>query len=187
MSLSLMYYDIVSYVVILCFFMCIFTIFYLFSLGLMVGDIVLNKEYNSLEFNWTFLPSILIGILCYFNLSFVYFDSELDTQDLVKVMGRQWYWSYEDSFKGVYDSYYTDSLVNSVDNPLVLNYNKSARILISSSDVLHSFSVPALGLKMDAVPGRVNHLTYLPDRLGSFVGYCSELCGVGHSFMPNHY
>nr|ADP24236.1 cytochrome c oxidase subunit II [Gyrodactylus major]QCX36156.1 cytochrome c oxidase subunit II [Gyrodactylus major]QCX36157.1 cytochrome c oxidase subunit II [Gyrodactylus major] len=187
MSLSLIYYDIVSYVIMLCFFICMFVIFFLFSLGLLIGNINLTNEYKSLEFKWTFLPSILIALLCYLKLSFIYFDSELDSVDLVKVMGRQWYWSYEDSFKGCYDSYYSDILINSVDNPLVFNYKNSTRILISSSDVLHSFSVPALGLKMDAVPGRINHLTYLPDRLGNFIGYCSELCGVGHSFMPNNY
>nr|ADP24229.1 cytochrome c oxidase subunit II [Gyrodactylus superbus]ADP24230.1 cytochrome c oxidase subunit II [Gyrodactylus superbus] len=187
MSLSLMYYDIVSYVVMLCFFICMFVFFYLILLSSMVGKVYLSKEFNILEFNWTLLPSLLIGLLCYFNLTFVYFDSELDTSDLVKVMGRQWYWSYDDSFNGLYDSYFSNVLIKSVDNPMVLNYGKSTRLLISSSDVLHSFSVPALGLKMDAVPGRVNHLTYLPDRLGSFMGYCSELCGVGHSFMPNNY
>nr|QCX36137.1 cytochrome c oxidase subunit II [Gyrodactylus scleromystaci]QCX36138.1 cytochrome c oxidase subunit II [Gyrodactylus scleromystaci]QCX36139.1 cytochrome c oxidase subunit II [Gyrodactylus scleromystaci] len=187
MSLSLIYYDIVSYVVMLCFFMCVLTVFYLLFLGFFSGNVILNKEFNNLEFKWTFIPSLFMSILCYLNLSFFYFDSELDTISIVKVMGRQWYWSYEDSFKGLYDSYHLSSLINSVDNPLVLTYNSSTRILMSSSDVLHSFSVPDLGLKMDAVPGRVNHLTYLPTRVGSFMGYCSELCGVGHSYMPNHY
>nr|ADP24226.1 cytochrome c oxidase subunit II [Gyrodactylus samirae] len=187
MSLSLMYYDIVSYVAILCVFMCIFVLTYLMSLFILHGSVSLSNELNMLEFNWTFIPSVLIAVLCYLNLSFVYFDSELDSIDVMKMMGRQWYWSYEDNFKGLYDSYYTKVLIKSVDNPLVFNFNNSTRLLMSSSDVLHSFSVPALGLKMDAVPGRVNHLTYLPDRLGSFVGYCSELCGVGHSYMPNNY
>nr|QCX36117.1 cytochrome c oxidase subunit II [Gyrodactylus scleromystaci] len=187
MSLSLIYYDIVSYVVMLCFFMCVLTVFYLLFLGFFSGNVILNKEFNNLEFKWTFIPSLFMSILCYLNLSFFYFDSELDTISIVKVMGRQWYWSYEDSFKGLYDSYHLSSLINSVDNPLVLTYNASTRILMSSSDVLHSFSVPELSLKMDAVPGRVNHLTYLPTPVGSFMGYCSELCGVGHSFMPNNY
>nr|AHH31501.1 cytochrome c oxidase subunit II [Gyrodactylus sp. MBS-2014] len=187
MSLSLMYYDIVSYVVILCFFMCIFVFSYLMSLTTLNGSVLLSKELKVLEFKWTFIPSILMAMLCYLNLSYVYFDSKLDSVDMVKVMGRQWYWSYEDNYKGLYDSYYMKTLIKSVDNPMVLNFNKKTRLLMSSSDVLHSFSIPSLGLKMDAVPGRVNHLTYFPERLGSFfLVIVDELMWVGHFFHANN-
>nr|YP_009054579.1 cytochrome c oxidase subunit II [Paragyrodactylus variegatus]AIK25767.1 cytochrome c oxidase subunit II [Paragyrodactylus variegatus] len=184
MSLSLVYYDIVTYIVLLCIFLCVFVFYYLYDLSTLSGQVVFLNEVGSLEFMWTFLPTILVSILCVFNLSFIYFDSELEVDDVVKVMGRQWLWSYEDSVSGLYNSNFTRCLVNSLDYPLVLNFNKVTRILISSSDVIHSFSVPDLGLKMDAIPGRINHLTYLPDRLGLFIGYCSELCGVGHAYMP---
>lgn len=76
------------------------------------------------------------------------------------------------------------TLVNVVDNPMSVVYGYPCRLLITSSDVIHSFSVPDLGIKLDAIPGRVNQFSFTPDRLGSFVGYCSEICGTGHSYMP---
>nr|YP_009251073.1 cytochrome c oxidase subunit II [Gyrodactylus kobayashii]AMZ79735.1 cytochrome c oxidase subunit II [Gyrodactylus kobayashii] len=185
MSLSLIYYDIATYTILLCTFLCILVIYYLFELGMLYNsNLMLSNEWNLLEFVWTLIPTLLVSVLCILNLSFIYFDSELEAEELVKVIGRQWYWSYDDSFNGFYDSYYSEALTYNVDNPMVLRFNKTTRILVSSSDVIHSFSVPDLGLKMDGIPGRINHLTYLPDRVGVFVGYCSELCGVGHSFMP---
>nr|YP_009309700.1 cytochrome c oxidase subunit II [Gyrodactylus parvae]AKP19687.1 cytochrome c oxidase subunit II [Gyrodactylus parvae] len=185
MSLSLIYYDIVTYTILLCTFLCIMVIYYLFEVSnLYNSNLLLSNEWNILELLWTVIPTVLVSILCVLNLSFIYFDSELEAEELIKVIGRQWYWSYDDSFNGFYDSYYSDVLTYNVDNPMVLHFNKTTRILVSSSDVIHSFSVPDLGLKMDGIPGRINHLSYLPDRVGVFVGYCSELCGVGHSFMP---
>uniref|UniRef100_A0AAU7AN97 Cytochrome c oxidase subunit 2 n=1 Tax=Gyrodactylus pseudorasborae TaxID=3032919 RepID=A0AAU7AN97_9PLAT len=185
MSLSLIYYDIVTYTILLCTFLCIMVIYYLFEISsLYNSNLLLSNEWNILELLWTVIPTLLVSVLCVLNLSFIYFDSELEAEELIKVIGRQWYWSYDDSFNGFYDSYYSDVLTYNVDNPMVLQFNKTTRILVSSSDVIHSFSVPDLGLKMDGIPGRINHLSYLPDRVGVFVGYCSELCGVGHSFMP---
>nr|YP_009305442.1 cytochrome c oxidase subunit II [Gyrodactylus brachymystacis]AMO02267.1 cytochrome c oxidase subunit II [Gyrodactylus brachymystacis] len=185
MSLSLIYYDIATYAILLCTFLCIMVIYYLLEVSkLYNSNLLLSNEWNILEFLWTVIPTVLVSVLCVLNLSFIYFDSELEAEELVKVIGRQWYWSYDDSFNGFYDSYYSDALTYNVDNPMVLHFNKTTRILVSSSDVIHSFSVPDLGLKMDGIPGRINHLSYLPDRVGVFVGYCSELCGVGHSFMP---
>jgi len=185
MSLRLIYYDIVTYIRLLCVFLCVMVIIYIIELYTIKGkSVVQQNEVKKVEFAWTVIPTILVAILCVFKLRFIYFDSELEAEEVVKVMGRQWYWSYDDRFKGCYDSYYSNLLTYQVDKPMVLNFNKRTRILVRSSDVIHSFSVPDLGLKMDAVPGRINHLTYLPDRLGRFIGYCSELCGVGHSFMP---
>ncbi|VDM05593.1 unnamed protein product [Schistocephalus solidus] len=71
-----------------------------------------------------------------------------------------------------------------VDKPLPLRYGVVYRLLVTSEDVIHSFSVPSLQIKMDAIPGRINSVFFVPDRYGSFVGYCSELCGVGHGYMP---
>nr|AKP19675.1 cytochrome c oxidase subunit II [Gyrodactylus sp. FY-2015] len=185
MSLSLIYYDIAAYGILLSTFLCLMVVYYIGALSnLNNSNLVISNEWDILELLWTVIPTILVFILCVLNLSFIYLDSELEAENLVKVIGRQWYWSYDDWFNGGYDSYFSDTLTYNVDNPLVLYYNQSTRILVSSSDVIHSFSVPDLGLKMDGIPGRINHLTYLPDRVGVFVGYCSELCGVGHSFMP---
>lgn len=82
-----------------------------------------------------------------------------------------------------YDSVMLD-FIDRVDKPLRLFFNIHYRFVVTSADVIHSFSVPRFGLKMDAVPGRINQMRFTPDRLGVFVGYCTELCGAGHGYMP---
>ena len=82
-----------------------------------------------------------------------------------------------------YDSFMTD-FVGGVDKPLRLGVKVPYHLLVSSRDVIHSFSLPEYKLKMDGVPGRVNQIFFCPERLGVFVGYCSELCGAGHAYMP---
>lgn len=85
--------------------------------------------------------------------------------------------------EGNYDSLMAD-FIDSVDKPLRLTYKVSTCVLVTSSDVIHSFALPELNLKVDAIPGRVNQTLFYPDRLGTFVGYCRELCGAGHAYMP---
>jgi heme/copper-type cytochrome/quinol oxidase subunit 2 len=130
-------------------------------------------------------------------------DELLDPQLTLKVIGRQWYWSYEISDANVggknltenvfnFDSYMLSSEDNSlpqlrlleVDNPLLLPINTSIRILVTSSDVLHSWAVPSLGIKIDSCPGRLNQVALNIYRKGIFYGQCSELCGINHGFMP---
>lgn len=84
---------------------------------------------------------------------------------------------------GGYDSLMGDFL-NSVDKPLRLFSSVPYRFIVTSSDVIHSFVLPAFNIKIDAVPGRINQVSFLSDRVGVFVGYCSELCGAGHAYMP---
>lgn len=74
--------------------------------------------------------------------------------------------------------------IDSVDKPLRLGYNVPTCLYVTSADVIHSFALPSFGLKMDCVPGRINQILFCPDRVGVFVGYCSELCGAGHAYMP---
>jgi heme/copper-type cytochrome/quinol oxidase subunit 2 len=130
-------------------------------------------------------------------------DELLDPQLTLKVIGRQWYWSYEISDSNVggknlnenvfgFDSYMLSSEDNTlpqlrlleVDNPLLLPINTSIRILVTSSDVLHSWAVPSLGIKIDSCPGRLNQVALNIYRKGIFYGQCSELCGINHGFMP---
>lgn len=75
-------------------------------------------------------------------------------------------------------------LLRGVDKPVHIFYKNPVTFLVTSSDVIHSFSLPEIGLKIDAIPGRINQVSYYPDRLGIFVGYCTELCGAGHAYMP---
>lgn len=114
----------------------------------------------------------------------------------VKVVGHQWYWSYEVQNLGgdllEFDSYMVGgedlglegNRLLEVDNRLLLSVGEEVSILVTAADVLHSFAVPSLGLKMDAVPGRLNQLLVKVNRPGIYYGQCSEICGANHSFMP---
>lgn len=123
-------------------------------------------------------------------------DSIGDPAITVKSIGNQWYWSYEYSDQQPhsisYDSYLlADSDLDpgalrllELDNQLVVPLYTHIRLLITSHDVLHSFAVPSLGIKLDAIPGRLNQTAIITTRIGSYYGQCSEICGVNHAFMP---
>nr|YP_008082960.1 cytochrome c oxidase subunit II [Polycarpa mytiligera]CCO25739.1 cytochrome c oxidase subunit II [Polycarpa mytiligera] len=159
------------------------------------------KGYNSsdmLEFTWTVVPGLLLYSLGVPSLYLMYFMEGATKYDLtLKVVGHQWYWSYEISEYGgemEFDSY----MVNledlgmggyrllEVDNSVVLPYLTKIRVLVTSGDVLHSWALPSMGLKVDACPGRLNFMNLLSFRPVSMFGQCSEICGINHSFMPIH-
>jgi cytochrome c oxidase subunit 2 len=154
---------------------------------------------NVLELLWTITPAVILWAIGLPSLRLLYMmDEILDPELSVKVMGNQWYWSYEysdyvdsgvsiafDSFMiGDADLELGDLRVLAVDNYLVLPINTSIRLLISSNDVIHSFALPSLALKSDAIPGRLNATGLIINRPSTFYGQCSELCGVLHGFMP---
>nr|YP_010044617.1 cytochrome c oxidase subunit II [Anneissia pinguis]QPF24640.1 cytochrome oxidase subunit 2 [Anneissia pinguis] len=152
-------------------------------------------ESQGLETVWTIVPAIILVFIAFPSLQLLYLIDEINDPCLtIKVIGHQWYWSYEytDYCDLDFDSYMV-SLADlsvglprllEVDNRVVVPVQNSIRVLISSSDVLHSWAVPSLGVKMDAVPGRLNQVTFLSPRSGIFYGQCSEICGANHSFMP---
>lgn len=154
-----------------------------------------NKELfegQELESIWTVLPAIFLILIAFPSLRLLYLIEESDLYDItIKIMGHQWYWSYEysDFDLVAFDSYIKQDgdrifrLLN-VDNCLVLPYNTIVRIIISGADVIHSWTIPALGVKVDAVPGRLNQLSLIFNRVGLFSGQCSEICGANHRFMP---
>jgi len=126
-------------------------------------------------------------------------DEVIDPSITIKAIGHQWYWSYEysdyvdsDDEALVYDSYMTQEedlskgefRLLEVDNRIVLPVNTNVRVICTSADVLHSFAIPSLGVKIDCVPGRLNQIGFNIKREGTFYGQCSELCGVNHGFMP---
>nr|YP_008578695.1 cytochrome c oxidase subunit II [Haplorchis taichui]AGW07006.1 cytochrome c oxidase subunit II [Haplorchis taichui] len=142
------------------------------------------NENNVIEWAWTLVPTFMVFYLCFLNLGCVGEDIPVRSEGVVKVTGRQWLWSYEISGEeSGYDSIMTD-FVDSVDKPLRLVLNNYYHLVVTSSDVIHSFALPELNLKMDAIPGRLNQSIMYADHLGCFVGYCSELCGAGHAYMP---
>lgn len=148
-----------------------------------------------IEIIWTVFPAfILIGIALP-SLRLLYLIDEITEPALtIKTVGHQWYWRYEYSdFNDIeFDSYMVpenrlemgDFRLLEVDNRVVLPYLTQVRILIRAADVLHSWTVPGLGIKADAVPGRLNQLNLMFNRPGLFYGQCSEICGANHRFIP---
>lgn len=155
-----------------------------------------NKfSHNTLiEVIWTIVPVILLIIIAIPSFKLLYYVDTVGEMDMtVKVVGRQWFWQYEyPEEKIAFDSYIVPDnelkpgqvRLLDVDNPLVLPVDTNIRIVTTGGDVIHSFAVPALGLKIDAVPGRINETWVRITKPGHYYGQCSELCGVGHGFMP---
>ena len=143
-----------------------------------------------IEVAWTIIPVlILVGIAVpSFRLLFQQLD--LPKADLtVKAVGKQWYWSYvyPDNGKFEFDSLLAHDKqprMLAVDNELVVPLNKIVRVQVTGADVIHSFGVPAFGIKVDAIPGRLNETWFKATKTGVFYGQCSELCGRDHAFMP---
>nr|AFG29106.1 cytochrome c oxidase subunit II [Ilione albiseta] len=148
-----------------------------------------------IEIIWTILPAIVLLFIALPSLRLLYLLDEINTPSItLKSIGHQWYWSYEysDFLNIEFDSYMvplnelpTDGFrLLDVDNRVVLPMNSQIRILVTASDVIHSWTVPALGVKVDGTPGRLNQTNFLINRPGLFYGQCSEICGANHSFMP---
>nr|ABB01977.1 cytochrome oxidase subunit II [Maoricicada mangu mangu] len=164
--------------------------------------LMLNKIINRLllegqliEFTWTLLPAMTLIFIALPSLRLLYMLDEINNPLLtLKVIGHQWYWSYEysDFFDVEFDSYMKSMIDMSsnefrlldVDNRVILPFNIQIRLLISSFDVIHSWAMPSMSLKVDAVPGRLNQMGMLISRPGISYGQCSEICGANHSFMP---
>jgi cytochrome c oxidase subunit 2 len=148
------------------------------------------------EFVWTVSPALLLWAIGIPSLKLLYLmDEILDPRLSVKVKGSQWFWSYEyggsnlgfDSFiSTVADSAEKVELFRqyAVDNFLVLPIHSPVRLLVTSNDVIHSFALPSLAIKVDAIPGRLNMAGLIIHSTGIYYGQCSELCGVLHGFMP---
>ncbi len=159
-----------------------------------------NKHFShstTLEIFWTVIPAIILLTIAYPSFNLLYaLDDLTDPAVTIKITGHQWYWSYEyniDVDKQVsFDSYMisTDDLTPGmlrlleVDNRVILPIRTHIRLLITSSDVLHSWAVPSFGIKVDACPGRLNQATLYIKRPGLYFGQCSEICGINHGFMP---
>jgi cytochrome c oxidase subunit 2 len=160
------------------------------------------SHHSILEIVWTILPAIVLVFLAIPSFALLYSLDELINPDMtLKVIGHQWYWSYEYSDyamlyndgKGLmFDSYMvsTNDLMPGalrlleVDNRVVLPTNTHIRLLVTAADVLHSWAIPSFGIKVDACPGRLTQASLFIKREGLFFGQCSEICGVNHGFMP---
>nr|YP_010620308.1 cytochrome c oxidase subunit II [Pedesta hyrie]WAX37284.1 cytochrome c oxidase subunit 2 [Pedesta hyrie] len=151
-------------------------------------------EQQMIEMIWTILPAIILIFIALPSLRLLYLLDELNNPLItLKSIGHQWYWSYEYSdFTNIeFDSYMLQSSFEKnnfrlldVDNRITLPMNNQIRILVTATDVIHSWTIPSLGVKIDANPGRLNQTNFFINRPGIFFGQCSEICGANHSFMP---
>nr|YP_010568086.1 cytochrome c oxidase subunit II [Kalophrynus palmatissimus]UZC57480.1 cytochrome c oxidase subunit II [Kalophrynus palmatissimus] len=150
---------------------------------------------QEIEMVWTIMPAIILIVIALPSLRILYLMDEISNPDItIKAIGHQWYWSYEYSdFSNInFDSYMlpTKDLLPGqfrlleVDNRMISPIGMATRTLITADDVLHSWAVPTLGVKTDAIPGRLNQASFLISRPGLYYGQCSEICGANHSFMP---
>nr|UYB77577.1 cytochrome c oxidase subunit II [Philonthus lomatus] len=170
--------------------------------GYIMGSLFFNKlnyryllEGQTIELIWTILPAFTLIFIALPSLRLLYLLDEINNPMItVKSIGHQWYWSYEyDDFKSVeFDSYMipmnenkiSDFRLLDVDNRMAVPFNSQIRMIVTAADVLHSWTIPSISVKIDATPGRLNQVSFFINRTGIFFGQCSEICGANHSFMP---
>jgi cytochrome c oxidase subunit 2 len=150
-----------------------------------------------LEVAWTLIPVIILVVIAIPSFKLLYYEAEIPTPDVhIRAIGKQWFWTYE--YPGADAGFSYDSLGLSdadaakkgeprllgVDNIVEVPINKVVEVETTGADVIHSWALPQMGVKMDAVPGRLNHTWFKATQLGTFYGECSELCGARHAYMP---
>nr|WKU84001.1 cytochrome c oxidase subunit II [Microdon globosus] len=183
-----------------------YTLLILIMITIMVSYMMIMLFYNKfinryllhgqmIEMIWTILPTIILLFIAFPSLRLLYLMDEINEPLLtIKTIGHQWYWSYEysDFLNIEFDSYMipTNNLSTEnfrlieVDNRVILPMNSQIRIIVTTTDVIHSWTIPTLSVKIDGSPGRLNQTNFLMNRPGLFFGQCSEICGMNHSFMP---
>jgi cytochrome c oxidase subunit 2 len=183
------------------------TVITLFVLALLVTVVVkFNARANPvpsrtthntlIEVAWTLIPVLILVGIAVPSFRLLFLELDIPKADLtIKATGKQWYWSYAYPDNGKFEF---DSLLAcdgtrekcqpprllSVDNEIVVPVNKVIRVQVTGADVIHSFAVPSFGIKIDAIPGRLNETWFKATKTGMFYGQCSELCGKDHAFMP---
>jgi cytochrome c oxidase subunit 2 len=177
------------------------TLITLFVLGLLIAVVVkFNAKANPvpsktthntlIEVAWTLIPVLILVGIAVPSFRLLFQELDVPKADLtIKATGKQWYWSYAypDNGKFEFDSLLAPDKqprLLGVDNEVVVPINKVVRVQVTGADVIHSFAVPSFGIKIDAIPGRLNETWFKATRLGVFYGQCSELCGKDHAFMP---
>ena len=160
------------------------------------NQIASTTTHNTLiEVLWTVIPVILLIIIAIPSFRILYTAEPIPKADLtIKAIGNQWYWSYEypdyDDFSFDANMLQDDELSDpslrllETDTQIVVPVNKVVKLLITSNDVLHAWTIPAFAVKKDAVPGRLNETWFKAEKTGTYYGQCSELCGPKHAFMP---
>jgi cytochrome c oxidase subunit II len=183
------------------FLLVVITVITLFVLGLLVvvvakfnaraNPVPSRTTHNTLiEVAWTLIPVLILVTIAVPSFRLLFEELDVPKADLtIKATGKQWYWSYAypDNGKFEFDSLMAQDKqprLLGVDNEMVVPVNKVVRVQTTGADVIHSFAVPAFGIKIDAIPGRLNETWFKATKTGMFYGQCSELCGKDHAFMP---
>ena len=148
----------------------------------------------AVEVLWTLIPCLILIVMAVPSFKILYKQDTIPKADVtVKAVGYQWYWGYEYPDENIiFESYMIkeDELKDNqprlltVDNEVVVPVNKVVKVLITANDVLHAWALPSFGVKRDAVPGRINETWFKAEKVGTYYGQCSELCGIQHAFMP---
>ena len=154
-----------------------------------------TTSHNTLiEVLWTLIPCLILMVLAVPSFKLLYKQDTIPKADVtIKAVGYQWYWGYEYPDENIiFDSYMIEEKdlkenqprLLTVDNEIYVPVNKVVKVMITANDVLHAWALPSFGVKRDAVPGRINETWFKADRVGTYYGQCSELCGIKHAFMP---
>ena len=148
----------------------------------------------AVEVLWTLIPCLILIVMAVPSFKILYKQDAIPKADItVKAIGYQWYWGYEYPDENIFfDSYMIETKdlkeneprLLAVDNELVVPVNKVVKVMITANDVLHAWALPSFGVKRDAVPGRINETWFKAEKVGTYYGQCSELCGIKHAFMP---
>lgn len=202
-----LHHDLMFFLVFVFFFVAVATVWTLFSYSAgnrsrfaEISDLALVHG-TFVEIIWTITPSLILVVVAIPSFALLYsIDEIIDPALTLKCVGNQWFWSYEysdyvtsaqtqtlafDSYMVLEeDLFFGELRLLEVDNRIILPSKTHIRILVTAADVLHSWAVPSLGVKLDACPGRLNQTSVFLNREGVFYGQCSEICGVNHGFMP---
>ena len=181
----LLFFHDVTFLLILIIALAVFLIFELISLPIHLHRFLIDNQ--EIEFIWTLTPCVVLLILAIPSLQLLYLtDESHGVIQSFKAIGHQWYWSYEWGQEIIFDAYISSVAYRllDVDNRLKANIAVPISVYVSRTDVLHCWTIPVLGAKVDAVPGRLNQIFFALNRPGVFFGQCSEICGSNHSFMP---
>jgi cytochrome c oxidase subunit 2 len=148
----------------------------------------------AVEVLWTLIPCLILIVMAVPSFKILYKQDTIPKADVtVKAIGYQWYWGYEYPDENIiFESYMIETKdlkenqprLLAVDNEVVVPVNKVVKVLITANDVLHAWALPSFGVKRDAVPGRINETWFKAEKVGTYYGQCSELCGIKHAFMP---
>lgn len=177
-------------------FVFLLIVYVLFRYNAQKNPIPAKFSHNiTIEIIWTVVPVIILCIIAVPSFRILKFAEEIPRSDMtIKVVGSQWYWTYSYPDHGNFE--FDSNLINDkdllpgqkrlleVDNRIVIPENTTVKFLVTASDVLHSFAIPSFGIKIDAIPGRVNETWVRVTKKGVYYGQCSELCGTNHGFMP---